>query len=321
MSSNYGNFDSFCRYSNLPACNLFDYDYQQHCALRGFTTAGNGRIENLGLMLISFFACITCLLFIYTAQRRTAAVGRREMQILFFSYLILSISAIFASGGFIFNRTILVYFSAIEIGATAATAWLLVVNAIVAYQILPDGGFLSVSLTFLSGLAFFIGVGYIALDSAFNWTNTFDSAPSRPELMRNYALYTTYLLWPILAISLYLILQFNLVVRVLRERKPLLLLFPAFILFVIGQIFEFVISRYICSGTTGHIDGSMFACLFTLFSFGGLWAFWTDITEDHWIDPAVEWVRPDPLPNMREVIPLSNANFSSSFVHSVPRNV
>lgn len=251
-------------------------------------------------MLISFFACLTCVAFIYSAQRRKGAVGRREMQILFFSYFIVSVSAFFASGGFIFNDRIITYFSAIEIGSTASTAWLLVVNAIVAYQILPDGSFLSVTLTFLSGLAFFVGVGYIALDSGFDWTGTFDSALNNPDSMRNYALYTVYLLWPIVAISIYLLLEFNLVVRVLRERKPLLLLFAAFLLFVIGQIFEFVVSRYICRNTYGKIDGSMFACLFTLFSFGGVWAFWTYITEDEWVGQQVDWEIPTQFSPMRE---------------------
>ncbi|KAK9459651.1 chitin synthase III catalytic subunit [Lipomyces oligophaga] len=290
MATRYGNFDKFCSFSTLPACHLFQaYDESlAYCPLRGFSTVHNGRIQNLGLVLISFFAAVSCLIFIISAQRRPGAVGRHEMQLLFFSYMIASIAAIFANGGFIFNYRILAYFSAIEIGATCSTAWLLIVNGAVAYQLLPDGGFLSLSLSLLSGLAFFIGTGYIALDSAFDWTGTFDSAPGNPTLLRNYAVYTVYLLFPIIAIVVYMICELNLAIRLLREWRPALLLMFSFLLFVIAQIFEFVVSRYICSDTHGKIDGSMFACLFTLFSFYGLWAFWHSITEDEWMGTSEE---------------------------------
>ncbi|KAK9449777.1 chitin synthase III catalytic subunit [Limtongia smithiae] len=282
MITNYGNFNAFCKDSTLPVCNLFD-DVQKTCTLVGFNTVNGHRIGNLGLMILSFFAVVLAVVFIICAHRRRGAVGRREMQILFFSYIIVSISAFFASGEFITNRRVLVYFSAIEIGATCATAWLLVVNAIVAYQLLPDGGVLSVGLTVFSGLAFFIGTGYIALDSAFSWTGAFDSATGEPELLRNYALYTVYLLWPIIAVVVYLILELNLVIGILHELRPMILLILSFFLFVVGQVFEFVVSKYICSDTSGKIDGSLFACLFTLFSFGSLWAFWVSITEDEYM--------------------------------------
>ncbi|KAK9388537.1 chitin synthase III catalytic subunit [Lipomyces mesembrius] len=288
MMTNYGNFNTFCYYSNLPVCNLFD-DVVKYCPLVGFQTVTGSDLGNLGLILLCFFAIVLSILFIIFAQRRSGAVGRREMQILFFSYIIVSISAIFASGGFINNRRVLIWFSAIEIGITASTSWLLFVNAVVAYQLIPDGSFLSVTLTSLSGLAVFIGTGYIALDSGFSWTGEFTSNASNPGLLRNYAVYTIYLLFPIVAIVAYFLLEVYLVARVLRERKPLFLLITAFLLFVIGQIFEFVVSRYICSHTNGKIDGSLFACLFTLLSFGAIWAFWESITEDEWAGQAPGW--------------------------------
>ncbi|KAK9476438.1 chitin synthase III catalytic subunit [Lipomyces japonicus] len=286
--TNYGNFNNFCFHSSLPACNLF-HDVPKGCDLTGFSTVNDHSIGNLGLMVVSFIAIIISILFIAFAQRRSGAVGRKEMQILFFSYIIVALSAIFASGGFVTNFRILAWFSAIEIGSTASTAWLLLVNAVVAYQLLPDGGFVSIFLTFFSGLAVFIGVGYMALDSAFDWSGQFESAPSQPYLLRNYAIYSTYLLFPIVAIFVYLILQVNLVIFVLREKRPLILLIFTFLLFIIGQIFEFVVSRYICSNTNGKIDGSLFASLFTLFSFGSLWAYWHSITEDEWMGQALGW--------------------------------
>lgn len=100
----------------------------------------------------------------------------------------MSIAEIFSVGGFLNNRTILVvclwiklprilntclltyrrlkWFSAIHIGAITATAWVLMLNAIVGYQLLDDGTVKSVGLVAGSGVVFFIGTGkllYISL--------------------------------------------------------------------------------------------------------------------------------------------------------------
>lgn len=57
-------------------------------------------------------------------------------------------------------------------------------------------------------------------------------------------------------------------------------------LFALGQIFQYVVSKYICSGTHGKINGSMFEVLFTLLSVVMIWIFWSSITEDDWPMPA-----------------------------------
>ena len=59
-------------------------------------------------------------------------------------------------------------------------------------------------------------------------------------------------------------------------------LLAAAVLFAIGQVFQFTISRYICSGTSGSIDGALFETLFTLLAVVATWVFWSSITEDDW---------------------------------------
>jgi uncharacterized membrane protein len=59
-------------------------------------------------------------------------------------------------------------------------------------------------------------------------------------------------------------------------------LVAAALLFAIGQIFEYVISVHICTGTNGKINGAMFETLFTLLSVVMIWYFWSSITEDDW---------------------------------------
>ena len=64
----------------------------------------------------------------------------------------------------------------------------------------------------------------------------------------------------------------------------IVLLCGAVLLFVIGQVFNFVVSVHLCNATSGKIDGSLFQTLFTLLSVVTLWYFWSSITEDVWID-------------------------------------
>ena len=98
-------------------------------------------------------------------------------------------------------------------------------NAAVGYQVLDDGTFLSLGLIFGSAAALFIGTGYIALDTGFSWTGYFDSDIVGPAnggtLNRSYPLYTLYQLVPLVFLSVYFLLEVNLVIRVLGERRPM----------------------------------------------------------------------------------------------------
>lgn len=154
----------------------------------------------------------------------------------------------------------------------------------------------------MSGIAFFVGTGYIALDTAFSYTHTFVPSLSEPD-NRNVALYVLYQLWPLICLAGFFILETVLVLRVLGEKKPmrascsmndrcglltsnLVYLIAAALLFAIGQIFQYVISTHICQGTRGKIDGALFETFFTLLSVIMIWIFWSSITEDDWPMPT-----------------------------------
>lgn len=63
-------------------------------------------------------------------------------------------------------------------------------------------------------------------------------------------------------------------------------LLAAALCFAIGQIFQYVISVHICTGTKGAINGGLFESLFTLFAVVLIWIFWSSITEDDWPMPV-----------------------------------
>ncbi len=132
-----------------------------------------------------------------------------------------------------------------------------------------------------SSLVFLIGTGYIALDTGFKWTG-FWTASSYTPPNRNIALYVLYQLLPLIFLVAFFALEAILVIRVLGETRPMLYLVGAAVLFALGQIFTYVVSPYICNGTAGKIDGSLFETLFNILAVVTVWIFWSSITEDDW---------------------------------------
>lgn len=202
------------------------------------------------------------------------------MQLFLLGFLIISLCEIFTIGGIPLNDAVRRGFSAAHIAAVTATFWILLMNAMVGYQLLDDGTSLSVGLILASAAAFFIGTGYIALDTGFSWTGYWDD--SQKGNHRNIALYVLYQLCPLVFLAIYFLLESVLVLRVLGEMRPMIYLLAATLLFAIGQIFNYVISVHICRPTHGAINGSFFETFFNIFSVVGIWYFWSSITEDDW---------------------------------------
>lgn len=207
------------------------------------------------------------------------------MQLFLVGYIIISICEIFTVGEFPLSSSVRIAFTGIHIGFIIATTWILMLNAVVGYQVIDDGTPLSLGLLTISGAVLLIGTGYIALDTGFQWTGYWDSSYDGPEY-RNIALYVLYQLVPLIFLVAFFVLETILVLRVLGETRPMIYLIAAAILFAVGQIFEYAISSHICNGTNGKIDGALFETLFTLLSVVMVWIFWSSITEDDWPMPV-----------------------------------
>lgn len=141
------------------------------------------------------------------------------MQLFLIGYIIIEICEIFSVGYFPLDGRVRRVFSAIHLAAITADSWLLLMNGAVGYQLLDDGTLLSVMLIFGSAAALFIGTGYIALDTGFSWTHHFDGSLESPNL--SYALYTLYLLVPLVFLVVFFILESVLILRVLGEVRPM----------------------------------------------------------------------------------------------------
>jgi len=241
-------------------------------------------LANLGTILFCGIAIGISIILLLRSERKQAAVGRREMQMFLVGYMLISLCEIFTVGGIPLDDDVRKGFTAVHLGFITATTWILLLNAVVGFQLLDDGTLISMGLLIISALALFVGTGYIALDTGFSWTGHFDPSLHHPN--RNIGLYVLYLLAPLVFLFLFFVLESMLVLRVLGERKPMIYLAAAVLLFAIGQIFDFVISVHICNGTNGSINGAMFETIFTLASVVMIWVFWSSITEDDWPMPV-----------------------------------
>ncbi|KAI1506589.1 chitin synthase III catalytic subunit [Biscogniauxia marginata] len=284
-STNFGNFEDFCRDSTLPVCNVLSDTHNQigpwgGCELRGIPLSGGRYLGNLGSILLCGIAIAVSIFLLLRSERKKAAVGRREMQLFLIGYIIIEICEIFTVGDFPLNSTVRIAFTGIHIGMIIATTWILMLNAVVGYQIIDDGTPLSLGLMLFSAAILLVGTGYITLDTGFHWTNEFTSSYVSPH--RNIALYVLYQLVPLIFLVAFYVLEAVLVLRILGEVRPMIYLTAAAVLFALGQIFNYVISPYICDGTANKIDGSLFQTLFTLLSVVMIWVFWSSITEDDW---------------------------------------
>ncbi|KAF2180245.1 hypothetical protein K469DRAFT_715493 [Zopfia rhizophila CBS 207.26] len=292
MPTAYGNFRDFCRdtgnlYSTLPVCNLFGPSLTRNatgfgdgCELRGIPLSDNKRLANLGSILIAGIAILASAFLIWKSERKKAAVGRREIQLFLIGYIVIEICEIFTIGGFPLNSSARRAFTAVHVAAIVATLWILMLNGIVGYQLLDDGTAVSIGLILISAAMLFVGTGYIALDTGFSWTGYWDDTLNGNN--RAYALYTLYQLAPLVFLVVFFLLEAFLVLRILGERKPMMYLIGAALLFAIGQIFQYVVSVHICNGTDGKINGGLFETLFTLLAVVMVWIFWSSITEDDW---------------------------------------
>ncbi|KAL2213789.1 hypothetical protein CC79DRAFT_1264268 [Sarocladium strictum] len=285
----FGNFEKFCKDSTLPVCNLLSDNHNQTgpwggCELRGIPLSGNRHLGNLGSIILCGLAIVVSAFLLLKSERKKAAVGRREMQLFLLGYIIISICEIFSVGGFPLNDTVRVVFSAIHIGMIVATCWILMLNAVVGYQLIDDGTAASLGLLVFSAALFLIGTGYIALDTGLDFTGFWEDSYDLPN--RNIALYVLYQLVPLIFLVAFYVLEAILVLRVLGETRPMIYLTAAAVLFAVGQIFQYIVSRYICDGTSGQIDGALFQTLFTLLSVVMVWVFWSSITEDDWPMPV-----------------------------------
>ncbi|KAJ9082284.1 hypothetical protein DSO57_1006068 [Entomophthora muscae] len=211
----YGSFSEMCLEATLAVCNLFPPTIQPTCLLEK-----TGTVSNLANILLSCVAVSILGLVLIRMSRKLAAVGRKEMMALFTGIAIhLGLQLVTTSNLLGRDSIHLVRISSIQLSLTFALFYALLFNALVGFQFWRDGSRLSMTLLLGGMLALTTGLGAFNVNRA--ETYLMSASSKSPSTLNDPALYTLYVLWPILASACFLASQFFLVLRSLSARMPL----------------------------------------------------------------------------------------------------
>ncbi|KAM0747402.1 hypothetical protein T439DRAFT_359726 [Meredithblackwellia eburnea MCA 4105] len=305
----FGNFDWACRnVPSLPVCNLFYRQLLVHphgltapatsilglpdasssnftqalahagvgvnpsCSISRMAATGgpSGSLGNIANIVLCGLSVIIALVLAVQAGRRAAAVGRIEMRILFLVYALVQAAQLVDTGAFLrAGGTALSWVSAVHLGLVVGMFWTLLWVAFLSLQVVEDGTLPSIAPMVAILVILTVGSSYIFVDTAFTVTNYFVSKD--PAALHSIWIFVLTIIWPAVAAFVYYVVQMMVVVRVLKETKPLLLFSGSAFLFILSQADYFALSHTICKGSNGKVDGSFIATLLETAAVGVLW--------------------------------------------------
>lgn len=179
-------------------------------------------------MLLDIIAIVLSTLAIAFAQRKYAAVGRREIQLVLGAFLLLSLCDIFTTGRALQDvyhhhssstaaKTLLV-FTSLQLGLSVAFFWVLFLLGITGLQFRDDGTPSVLAMIVGSAFVLFTATVYISLDTGFNLTGLFQHDAMNNK---NVALYILALGLPLVFGFGFVVIHAFLVIKVLGEGKPM----------------------------------------------------------------------------------------------------
>ncbi|PIA15625.1 hypothetical protein COEREDRAFT_93211 [Coemansia reversa NRRL 1564] len=273
----YGDFATLCERAALPACRIFGDHVSPSCSLNEFTT-GSAKFVNIPDFVISIIAFFFVGYLAFRAHRKIDAVGRREMTLLLAMYCILLVFNI-AGADFMHNSgQVNKWLGAVNTALVVSFFWAFILFGAIGFQLMADGSLKSMLSIIFSSAIIFIAMGYIAADTAFGISDGLKPKTSTP--LYSPGVFTIYLVFPLIAIAIFAVLQTIIVIRYLSARLPLVWLLSAFICFAFGQALMFAASKKMCQGTSNRIDGAFFATLLDTAAISCVYGFWSAITVD-----------------------------------------
>jgi hypothetical protein len=295
--TSFGSFQTFCTdVPSYPWCNLYFAQLAKadSTLLVNVTTAGvgvrptcsiphigDGHLGNIANMIACFVSMLAMGALIFAANRRKAAVGRVELNMLFGMYLFSLPLQLLTTGSVLTQNSIpIIVLTAIHAGVIAAVFWMLLGNAIVATQVVEDGTPAAIVPLSTISFLFFAATTYVSLDTAFGLTTVFQSHP--PEEIRGVAMFILTSIFPAATVLVYFAVMAYVVVHTLKEVKPLVWYGLSFVLFILSQLAFFLLSGVLCRASNAIVDASFIATILETCSLVVLFFAWRSITEDSW---------------------------------------
>ncbi|KAF5339301.1 hypothetical protein D9611_009833 [Ephemerocybe angulata] len=289
----FGSFNAICEKAALIICPLVgtDQGIEPMCYSRNVDIGGT-LIFQPSTCFVHIVAIIMTIIMILHIRSKYTAVGRKEIVMFFWMYLVIELLAMFLDSGIIpTSNPAYPWFAAIYTGLVAATYTCLLINGFVGFQFAEDGTplslwFLRISCLAIWGLCFFLAIATFKQLAGFKYDKPI-------------ALWVVYILWPLICTVVYVVSQLILVFRTLEDRWPIGDIIFGAAFWTIAQVLLFAFSVTICDAIKHYIDGLFFFTLCILLSVMMVYKYWDSITREDLEfsvgSKAAVWEVKDPL--------------------------
>lgn len=305
VSFKFGSFDSFCNAAVLPFCSQVGEAVEPKCYARNINIGGS-MVFQPATLVIHFIALIMTSIMIYHIKSKYTAVGRKEIVIFFYTYLVdIVLEMLLLSGAIPASSSIYPYITAIYVGMYVATIVILLLNGFVGFQWAEDGTPTSLWIIRISGLLTFAITFFVSLATFLPFAGFNNENPILLFIIL-YVFCPTFLL-------IYFVLQIILVLKTLDDRWPLGDICFAAIFFIIGFIAKYILSEVICNIGDHYLDGMFCGVVCTLLSVMMVYKYWDSITKED-LEFSVGgktnvWEIKDPMINDDEMMLLAEEHF------------
>ncbi|KAF9164203.1 Chitin synthase, class 7 [Actinomortierella ambigua] len=273
-SFRFGDFNYACSMVSLTLCPLVGQSdgVEPVCYSRNVRLVDT-LIFQPSTLIIHIIALIMTAIMIYHIRSKYTAVGRKEIIMFFYLYILVTIMDLLLISGIIPTASSLYpYFTGVHLGLISATFWCLLLNGFVGFQFAEDGTPLSLWSIRISSFVVFAAVTFLSI-ATFK-----DLGPFKREAP--IALWIVFFIFNGAAFLIYVILQIVLVVNTLDDRWPLGDIMFGVLFFATGQVILYVFSVDICNFAKHYIDGLFFGTIATLLSVMMVYKYWDSITKE-----------------------------------------
>ncbi|KAF9163617.1 Chitin synthase, class 7 [Mortierella sp. AD011] len=270
----FGSFNNTCSKVSLTLCPLVGSTdgIEPLCYSRNVKLADT-LIFQPSTLIIHIIALVMTAIMIYHIRSKYTAVGRKEIAMFFYLYMLVTVMDLLLISGIIPTASNLYpYFTGVHIGLISATFWCLLLNGFVGFQFAEDGTPLSLWSIRISSFVIFLAITFLSI-ATFESLGPFSA--TNPV-----TLWVVFFVFNGACLLIYVILQILLVVNTLDDRWPLGDIVFGVAFFSVGQVILYVFSLNICNFAKHYIDGLFFGTIATLLSVMMVYKYWDSITKE-----------------------------------------
>lgn len=267
----FGDFEWICHQASLTVCPALGLGdpacYSRNIGMNSFL------LFQPAVLAVALSAMVVTMIMIWHVRRKYTAVGRKEMVIFFYLFLLsVGLELLLMTGILPMPPSVYKIFAAAHVAAITATCFILLMNGFVGFQWAEDGTNLSVWMFRIAAIA--VGaVAYFIAICTFHGALGF----SRQNPI---VLYIILFIFNGAALLVYFVLQMFLVLCTLNDMWPLGNLLLGALFLAMGMISMLLFSNHICQFAQHYVDGMFLGSSFVLLSVMMVYKYWDSITTE-----------------------------------------